>query len=418
MDREFVVGALARPFWKNADQRTVRPIMCTEALVKFAFGIVAASAKAQIEVAAGPYQFGAGRPAGAEHEIAEIRAAVTNRPTTTLVSLDIKNAPPLAALWSNGSTCVYTAQEDGTWASFSFTGSLVQGNVEAHLAFCLLMATAMRLAHHDPLVTQEARLAWWYWVYVDDCILQAPPTELVAIFRATHTSLATFNLRLQPHKCAAHHPAHLGHGAPPSLTPFLTAIWGDSGTIAYDPDGITILGTEACAGRATALHTTGPHAARQVSQRATKATTLAAAIRDMVHQTPPAGAYQPAWAMLTSIVCHSLSYDSRVLPCSLVLPCAQTVEAAVLQTTHTILGTDPAALLPHQSAQFSLPTRFGGLEIHMPTRTCFLARTASLVEHGPTLRAAIRARDPAADATTMDGVTAALAEGLADASQT
>ena len=63
--------------------------MCAEALVKFAFGIVAASAKILIEAAAGPYQFGAGRPAGAENEIADIRAAVLTRPTTTLVSLDV-----------------------------------------------------------------------------------------------------------------------------------------------------------------------------------------------------------------------------------------------------------------------------------------------------------------------------------------
>ena len=39
-------GALARPFWKTPEQRTVRPIMCTEALVKLAFGIVATAAKA------------------------------------------------------------------------------------------------------------------------------------------------------------------------------------------------------------------------------------------------------------------------------------------------------------------------------------------------------------------------------------
>ena len=42
-------------FWETAEQRTVRPLVCTEALVKLAFGIVATSAEAQIEVAAGPY---------------------------------------------------------------------------------------------------------------------------------------------------------------------------------------------------------------------------------------------------------------------------------------------------------------------------------------------------------------------------
>ena len=190
-------------------------------------------------------------------------------------------------------------------------------------------------------VTQEARAAWWYWIYVDDCIFQAPPSDLVPIFRAMFASLANFNLRLQPHKCVAHHPSHQGLDPAPTLVPFLTATWGDAGTIAYDRDGLTILGTEACAGRATSLHTTGPQAARQVAQRAEKATSLAAAIRAMLNHIPPAGAFQPAWAMLTSIVCHSLTYDSRVLTCSLVLPHARAVEEAILRKIHAILGTDP-----------------------------------------------------------------------------
>ena len=280
-------GALARPFWKTPEQRTVRPILCTEALVKFAFGIVAFSARAQIEVAAGQYQYGAGRPAGAENEIAEIRAAAASRPAATFVSLDVKNAfgsvhwhqalevllaaapklaPPLASLWANGHTEIYTAHESGSWERFRITGSLVQGNVEAHLVFCLLMATALRTAYHDPNVTQEARAAWWYWVYVDDCILQAHPPDLVAVFLAVHNALARFNLHLQPQKCAAHHPAHQGLDPPHALRPFLAATWGEAGTIGYDGEGLTILGTEACAGRATPLHTTGPQAARQVAQ--------------------------------------------------------------------------------------------------------------------------------------------------------
>ena len=155
-----------------------------------------------------------------------------------------------------------------------------------------------------------------------------------------------------------------------------------------------------------------PQAARQVAQRAQKAITLASAIRDMLHHTPPAGACQPAWAMLTSIVCHSLTYNSRVMPCSLVLPHARAVETAMLQTLHAIIGIQPASLSPLQLTHIGLPTRCGGLEVHLPTRTCVLARAASLVEHGPTLRAALRARNPALDATTLDGVAAALEEGL------
>ena len=57
--------ALARPLWKTAEQRAVRPFMRTEALAEFSFGIVAASVRAQIDVAACPYQLGASRPGGA-----------------------------------------------------------------------------------------------------------------------------------------------------------------------------------------------------------------------------------------------------------------------------------------------------------------------------------------------------------------
>ena len=311
-------------------------------------------------------------------------------------------------------TDVYTAHEEGAWASFSITGSLVQGNVEAHLVFCLLMANALHLAHHDPAITPQARAAWWYWIYVDDCVIQADPMDLIDVFRAVYHALAHFNLHLQPPKCAAHHPAHQGRDPPDILQPFLTTSWGEAGTIGYDHDGLTILGTEACAGRATPLHAVGAQAARQVAQRAQKATVLATAISDMIRLCPPAGACQAAWAMLTSIVCHSLTYDSRVMPCSLVLPHARVVEHAVLQTLQVIIGIREGTLTAKQLLQVGLPTRHGGLEVHLPTRTCILARAASLIEHGPTLRAALRRRMPTADVHTLDGIGSALAEGLAD----
>ena len=91
-------------------------------------------------------------------------------------------------------TDVYTAHEEGAWASFSITGSLVQGNVEAHLVFCLLMANALHLAHHDPAITPQARAAWWCWMYVDDGVLQAEPTDLTNIFRAVYRALAPLQL--------------------------------------------------------------------------------------------------------------------------------------------------------------------------------------------------------------------------------
>ena len=426
-------GALARPFWKSAEQRTVRPIMCTEALVKLALGIVATSARAQIEHAVGPHQYGAGRPAGAEKEVAELRAAALLRPHATFVGLDVKNAfgsvlwhqalevvlatapklaLPLASLWQCARVAVHTACEDGTWTSFDITGSLVQGNVEAHVVFCLVISQAMHLAHHDPDVLPQARASWWYWLYVDDCVLQVDPAHVAAAFHAVLLALARFNLRLQPPKCVVHHPSHRGPSPPGCLEAFLQVQWAEAGTLSYDAEGLTILGTEACADRATPLALTGTFAARHLTKRSQRAIVLAAAVRSMVQQHPPAGAFQPAWAILSSIVCHSLSYDARVMPCSLVLPHAQLVETAVLQAVEEILGTTGTGISPSQLAQLGLPTRHAGLELQLPTRTCVLARAASLVEHGPTLRAAITRRVPTADPLLFDGVDTALEDGL------
>ena len=235
-------GALARPFWKTPEQRTVRPIMCTEALVKFSFGIVATAARAQIDTAVGPSQYGAGRAGGAEVEIAEIRAAVAHMPEKTLVRLDVKNAfgsihwhqallvllasapklaAPLACLWSNGYVDVFTANCVGSWDSSRIPGSLAQGNVEARLVFCLTMANALHRAYHDPAVTPLARATWWYWLYVDDCIFQAECSDLLPIFDAIFRALAYYNLAIQPRKCSAHLPAHAdGAGHPCAILPF------------------------------------------------------------------------------------------------------------------------------------------------------------------------------------------------------
>ena len=165
-------------------------------------------------------------------------------------------------------------------------------------------------------------------------------------------------------------------------------------------------------GQSCPLAQNGPQATRQVSQRAAKATHLAAAIRDMLSPTPLGGARQPAWVMTNATICHCLTYDSRAMPISLVLPHARAVQEAVIQTLHVITGTDPATPSARQHAQFGLPTKCGGLEVHMPTRIGISARAGSLVEHGPAFRAAIRARDPAADVNGLDGVAAAIADGL------
>ena len=83
-------SAIARPFWKNSHQMAVRPILCGEALLKFAMGVCVLGAEKQIQKIAGRSQFGIGN--NPEQLVAQVRAAAALRPHRALLSLDFKNA--------------------------------------------------------------------------------------------------------------------------------------------------------------------------------------------------------------------------------------------------------------------------------------------------------------------------------------
>ena len=63
--------------------------------------------------------------------------------------------------------------------------------------------------------------------------------------------------------------------------------------------------------------------------------------------------------MVTAIVCHSLNYDSRVMPCSLVLPHAEVVQQAPIRVLNAIIGA--SSVTDTQLTQLGLPTCLGGL---------------------------------------------------------
>ena len=85
--------------------------------------------------------------------------------------------------------------------------------------------------------------------------LSGPAREPERHVAAIHRALLRFRLNFRPHKCAAHLPSFHEAGAPPSMSDFLSTRWGVPETAPYDATGIVILGTEACADRATALYT-------------------------------------------------------------------------------------------------------------------------------------------------------------------
>ena len=80
---------LCRPFFKT-DGIGIRPIMCGEALYKYASACSVYAATRSIALAVGEHQYGAGKTGGTVLELADIQAEVRAQPTDALISLDIK----------------------------------------------------------------------------------------------------------------------------------------------------------------------------------------------------------------------------------------------------------------------------------------------------------------------------------------
>jgi hypothetical protein len=263
-------GALARPFWKDEHCTKIRPVLCTEVLVKIAMGVITRGADAQISRGVGPQQHGAGQSAGAAAEIGEVRAAVSAFPHRAMLSLDIKNAfgevswavamravlqrapllaGPLVSMWYSGSSTVHTAAADGTWSAWPIHGSLIQGNLEAQPIFCLIMAVALDAVRSDPSLAAWAAVIR-HWQYVDDWIIQAPAESVPALMTCLGRVLGELGLPLQLTKCRWHIPALRGVARdewPPTAANLVDIL-------EVSTEGITLLGTEACRDLATPLH--------------------------------------------------------------------------------------------------------------------------------------------------------------------
>jgi hypothetical protein len=410
-------GALARPFWKDDHCTKIRPVLCTEVLVKVAMGVITRGAETQIARGVGPQQHGAGQSAGAAAEIGEVRAAVGAFPHRTMLSLDIKNAfgevswpvalravlkrapllaGPLVSMWHSGSTTVHTAAADGSWSAWPIHGSLIQGNLEAQPIFCLIMAVALDAVRSDPALAAWTALIR-HWQYVDDWIIQAPSESVPALMACLDRVLAELGLPLQLTKCRWHIPGLRGVERaewPPTAVRLLDIL-------EVSTEGITLLGTEACRDLATPLHVpvdTPP----QCIARLSRACTLADRVLEMVRIAPPAGAKQAAFALARCLISHALDYDASVLPCSLVLPHARILDQKVLEIIALTLDATAADSLPADAlAQLALPQRLGGMQVDLPSHTAPLARAACLMERGPALRLRI-AEWAAAEQITLD----------------
>ena len=90
-------------------------------------------------------------------------------------------------------------------------------------------------------------------------------------------------------------------------------------------------------------------------------------------------------------MCHALDYDCSVLPSSLVLPHAARIDSAVGSVLRLLLDFQGEELPAAAQAQAWLPRRCGGLQLSSVVHLAPLARAATLVTHGQSLRNAIEA---------------------------
>ena len=420
-------SSIARPFWKDRRQLAVRPILCGEALLKFAMGVCVLGSEKQIRAAVGTRQHGVG--GSPEHVGSQVRAAAAHRPDRALLSLDLKNAfgsirwadaldglvasvprlaLPVARQWAQRSTKVFVQVATNAWEPIEVTGGLTQGCVEAQPVFCIVLARIIDKVLADPAVDMHADPPSLDWAFVDDWTLQVCLPKVPTFREAIVKHTAAHGLQLQPLKCQLHVPAlrHLPEAQwPPELRAAAEAFPVSAG-------GITLLGTEATSQFETPLNEA--LAADQAAKRLANAQILAGRLLEVLSLTPPAGAKQAVWTLNRCVVAQALSYDYRVLPCALVAPHAESLEKAVVGVASAVLNIAYSDLTDDQCKQLHLPTRCAGLQLIRPTLVAPLARAAALMESGPLLRKFIASWPGCTEqhACRYDGVDAEVAAGL------
>ena len=418
-------GALVRPFFKS-NGVDVRPILCAEALLKFAVGTCIRTADAQLAAAMGERQFGAGRVGGAYQEIGEVRAAARLKPNDVLAPLDIRNAfgsvrwvdalravlnavpklaPLLAIQWYSMELKLWLQSFHGqSWHMLIIYSSLLQGGLDGHPVFCVVVCVVLVKIRSDGRI-EAVWLHIAVWAYVDDLLLQCPPQHLRILIAVVTDVLASFQLQLQHRKSCAHIPALAGK--PVAEWPAEARVI--EGVLPISINGIVLLGTEAAGDLDLPL---GPwaEAAEKTRARASKACKLVDATMQLITRPPPAGGKHVAWRICRNILTHALDYDSRVLTSSLVLPHATVVEERAWGIVEAIIGRQ---LTSDQKEQVQLPTVLGGCQMPMPIRTVPLARAADLMETGVGIRRAVMEWGYDIDtAKAVDGVELEVAHGL------
>ena len=426
---------LCRPFFKS-DAVGLRPVMCGEALFKFAAACTIFSATRSIQAAVGDFQYGASRSGGAALQLAEVHAEIAAHPDHALASLDVRNAfgsiewadalrivtasapslaPFLATIWGAGRQVIHTqSAHTGEWTSSAACGSLIQGGPEAQHIFCIVMAEMIQEAqrkiaspaetprqdpqHHsggpDPEHRKDPPQRTFIWVYVDDVTVMCPVEHLAAIIEAIRAAMAKHGCELQPKKCHVCVPA-LRHAPRREWPHELLDVAASGFQVCHE--SIPLLGSDAAAAHAITLAVGDECIAATVAAtegRCNKACALLDCCLQLARSNAAAGGRWPALCIARDIACRALTYDARVLPCSLVLPYASAITERAWQVVTEVLGVSPSE---QQQQQAHLPLDLGGLAWPDLCTEVPLARMANIIEIGPALRHALHSRR--ADAT-------------------
>ena len=183
--------SLMHPFYK-ADGSELRPVVCSESLLKFAGGCTFSSFRAHVALACGRRQYGARRADGAALMVSEVRAASRLHPRRVIAEGDAANAfgsvsraegleiviaktpelaPLLAAMWQVASLTLLLNDGAGGWAHIHAFFGVLQGGHSGQPVYCLIFKAVeedffITLGDEHPSIQVPDP-----WKYVDDGIL-------------------------------------------------------------------------------------------------------------------------------------------------------------------------------------------------------------------------------------------------------
>jgi hypothetical protein len=224
--RAWEAGA-ARPFFK-VNGEDVRPVVCSESLLKFAVGCTVFSLfRGFITIACGRRQFGACRADGAALMIAEIRGAAHLFPERVIAEGDAANAfgsvsraqglelvvdkvpqlaPLLAAIWQVVHLTLLLNDGAGGWAHIDACFGVFQGGHDGQPVYCLVVvaveADFRRILNDAHLVSTPP-----LWKYVDDGVIQSEVADFEVVWSAWKAANALHRIVLVDSKSAAYVPA-------------------------------------------------------------------------------------------------------------------------------------------------------------------------------------------------------------------